>query len=437
MNFSWSKSLSQFPKRHPDLVSALILLTALLLIRAISEFNGLYGQDSHEYLRYSQRISKFFFSGPHPGDYHWPINYPLYGALFSLIFQSNMLTLQLISIVSLVLTIIYIRNLLGLVYSISSNYEIYVYLGITVIFSPFFLQSAFLVMSDMLAVFFTTAAIYHILKYARTIERKDFLLVIFFTTSAVMTRYVTIVVLTPALILFATHFFKKFNFTNLLLAILIALVCLSPHILIRGENATNFLENHLLVAWSAKNWFLSEFRNMEGYFNYRIPNLLYGFSNFFYPGFMFFGAPLFLLFRKKDWQSFATILLLASVLVYTLFLAGIPVQNMRFLLLTFPLVIVLMFPPFQRFVEKIIQTKLLLKFVIIAVIPIQAALIYKYSHPIWNLNQLEKNIAETLRDEQARPVYTFAIDVALRSYGVENRLVNLWLNEISRVDSTA
>ena len=63
-----------------------IVLPVLLLIgNLLAGFNGLYGQDSFEYLRYSRALHHYLSAGVLPGPFHWPLFYPLSGALLSFI----------------------------------------------------------------------------------------------------------------------------------------------------------------------------------------------------------------------------------------------------------------------------------------------------------------------------------------------------------------
>jgi len=68
------------------------------------------------------------------------------------------------------------------------------------------------------------------------------------------------------------------------------------------------------------------------------------------------------------------------------------------------------------------------------VILVQFALIYKYSLGIYRANQVEKEIAGTVLIYAERPIYTFAIDGALRCYGIDSDdIVNLWYDKLDSV----
>lgn len=416
----------------PIILWVVCLFGILILIRLLSGFNGLYGQDSYEYLRYSRRWFDFFTTGRHPGDYFWPVNYPFYGALLTLFIRDNILALQFISMISFVLTAVYLYRFIKLWHP-EREKPLLIYLCLVFVLSPFMFQSAFLVMSDMLALFFITAAVYHVLKYRQEFRRVDFLLAVFFSVSAVMTRYASAVVLFIPLLFLSFTFFRNFRLSNFLWGLLITALSLAPHFFIRQGHAAQFLTHNWLQSWSVKNWFFSEFTTIDGYQKYRFPNLIYALSNIYHPGFIFMGLLYLILMRKKFLNHSEKIILLASIGLYALFLAGIPFQNMRFLLATFPLVVVLYYLPFRKLFQWMAKRKAWATICITGVILIQSALIVKYSSGIYHANKLERTIAQSMLSYPSETIYTFAIDGALRAYGVKNPLINLWYERIGEV----
>jgi hypothetical protein len=437
MNIILPKKTNLLFDRNPNLVLGLILFSVLMTIRLISGFNGLYGQDSYEYLRYSRQLTCFFTKGISPGDYFWPVNFPLLGAVLSLIIKSNIFSLQLISMLSFVFAAFYTFKLINLFYP-DYGRESYLYLTLFLCISPYFFRSAFLIMSDMLAVFLTIGAVFHIFQYHVKFRRADFLLGIFFATTAIMTRYAAGVLLIYPVFLLGIGSFRRFRFSDLIWGVVILLLGLGPHILIKGTNAGAFLGHKWLSYWSLKNWFLSEFNTQDGYHNYRFPNIIYSLSNYFYPGFLFPGAVLIFFITKKQFKSKAFMRMVLMTLLFALFVAGFPTQNMRFLLLSFPLAITLVFPLFRRFRQRLPSNRLYPISLSIIVVLIQVTLIYKYSSGIYRDNQIEKEVAETVLKYSDRPIYTFAIDGALRCYGVDSDdVVNLWYDKLNIVKTHA
>ena len=76
----------------------------------------MYGQDGYEYLRYTKAIRIFILEGEHPGDYFWPLYYPIIGAILSLIISKTALALQLVSVLSLGISAVYLNKILTLLF---------------------------------------------------------------------------------------------------------------------------------------------------------------------------------------------------------------------------------------------------------------------------------------------------------------------------------
>ena len=114
------------------------------------------------------------------------------------------------------------------------------------------------------------------------------------------------------------------------------------------------------------------------------------------------------------------------LILYALFLEGIPFQNTRFLLLTFTVAVILFFPLFLRFYQLLLKSKVSIIIFVDLICIIQTGFIFKYSVGIYNASKLEREISEVIHSFHRQAIYTFAIDGALKTYGVKNRIINLW-----------
>ena len=101
---------------NKNLLSYLISTVIFFAVMFICKFNELYGQDSHEYLRYSRSLSLFFSKRKTLNNFFWPVYYPLLGAILSFITCRNILSFQLISLASFVFTIFYVKRNVSLIY---------------------------------------------------------------------------------------------------------------------------------------------------------------------------------------------------------------------------------------------------------------------------------------------------------------------------------
>ncbi|MEO8399864.1 MAG: hypothetical protein ABI550_08640 [Ignavibacteriaceae bacterium] len=431
-------SLSVFKKRDFKKFPAEYLLffcffLILITVKIITGFNGLYGQDSYEYLRYSEKLLKFFQTGENPGEFFWPILYPLCGAITAFLFGNISFMLQLISMFSIIGAAFYFIKLIKIIHPNFQKFAIlYTFLFFSL--SPVIFRSSLLVMSDSLSLFFTAGSIYHIIKFIKSIESKHLYLSVFFSLASVLTRYGNFVILLIPLLFLAATFIKHFNFKDLFISLIIGFILLLPHLLIHGSNSAKFLNHSWITTWSFSNFFKHYFDTIDGIQNYKFMNLIYTFSVFIHPAFLFCGIVFFVFIRKEDIEDKIKKILAFSVLLNSFFLAGVPFQNLRFLIPSFPLAAVLLFPAFRRLWHKFFYGK---KFIIISVIlfsAIQSVLIYKLSYEIFELNNLEKNITSSLKVyKSSRDIYTFYINGALENYKLPNRIFNLYNCDVNRI----
>ena len=78
-------------------ITILIGMPIFFIMYRILNFNGLYGQDAHEYYRYSLALANFLTGGPDTEPFFWPVLYPAIGAILSIVFP-NILSLQILSL---------------------------------------------------------------------------------------------------------------------------------------------------------------------------------------------------------------------------------------------------------------------------------------------------------------------------------------------------
>jgi hypothetical protein len=390
----------------------------------ITAFNGLYGQDSYEYLRYTKCLNEFFRSGANPGDYFWPIIYPLTGSVFSFVIPLPF-ALQFISVLSLVLAAIYIEKIIFLIFP-SERIWARLYVFLFFLLSPYMLRASLVVMSDSLSIFFVVAAWYYFEKYKRSVTSKSFLLFVLFFAAAIATRYAAFIVLLAPAIVIGIKFFKNFRFFSFLAALCIVVALFTPHFLIRSHNPLGFLYHEWVLSWSPLNFFRNKFNTIEGISSYSFFNLLYAFFNLLHPAIYFAGIVFLIVCLKIRWQikDMKIGALVSSIILYALFLAGIPFQNMRFLLLSFPLVVVALFPGYNV-IHKYLLKKEWLKYGIVFVLIVQLGLFYKVFNSFYTDNKTEKQVAAEMLKYSNSTLYTFSIDMALKSYGYKGNIINM------------
>jgi len=377
----------------------------------------------------------WFKSGTPPGHFFWPVNYPLYGAILTLVLGNPIFSLQFISILSLIFTFIYLARIIYLVYNNSANIPVIIYLATFFILSPFIFRAAIVDMSDLLCLFFITGFFFYSIAFKQQRAYRYFYLAVFFGASAVMTRYGAIVILIVPSIFMLNDLQKRFKVLGVATGILILSLCIAPHFILHRDEPTSFLLHPWLTNWNLKNLFLMNFDTPDGEAQYTVINILYSFSGLVFPGFIFAGIFfLAILLRKRGNITGSVRTIIISYIAYSLFLGGIPFQNMRFILLAFPHVLILFYPSYRQIFNLITkQSKLVQYSVFMLVLLVQFALIYRAFVPFYNENKEERAIALYLKGISPFTIYTLDLEGALHSYNIINPIQNLYYHELDSI----
>lgn len=403
-----------------------------IFIRFILGFDGLYGQDAYEYLRYTEALKKFMLNGTSPGDYFWGIYYPLTGSLLSLITNNSTLALQLISFVSLVILVVLVEKIIVTIYKVKINKIIsFLFVGL----SPILLTMSFLVMSDMMASCLILASFYYFIQYLENNKEHHFLIGIGLSTIAILTRYVEVLIVFPILIYLLIALIKNRKFKSVFLAILIfVLICL-PHFLIRTNDSLKFINHSWLTTWNIANLFQNHFETVDGIAQYEYINLAYCLFPFYYKYFFVFGGIiiLFTLFFNRTKITKYQLLLLVTIIIYIIFIGGISFQNNRFLIPVIPLILVLFYPSFQ----KLFQKKNLVYYLFLPIILIQLYYFKNYGQLYYTRNKLEQQIYQILKPYEGNTLYSFDIDIALQGRQMNFEFHNLFLEKFTNFKKNA
>ena len=334
-------------KKYYNLKSLILLSPVLffLIARFVTGFNGLYGQDSHEYYRYSRAITNFFETGNSPGDYFWPVYYPILGSILGFV-VGNLFSLQFISALSLSGSLYFLFRIMKEIFIKKQNISVYIL--ITFLLSPLVFRNSLVVMSDLLTIFFITGSFYFFIDYLHKTEYKQLIFFSVFFTLAILTRYAAVVVLVIPAVVIIHQIVKNRKYSHLLISFAVVIILSTPHILIREAGSIEFLRHSWLQDWSLTNFFKNSFITTEGTQHYRFPNLIYVFSSLFFPTYLVFGLVLLVLSERNLPKNRFWLISVFIVLLNAFFLAGIPFQNQRYLLLSYPFVVISLFPGFER-----------------------------------------------------------------------------------------
>ena len=426
--------------RSYSLLSAELVLIVLLSSVAIAfHFNGLYGQDAHEYLRMMREMQDVFFHGGKMSHTIFPVMYPLIGFFLYEITGNDFIAMQLISIISFAIAFHFLKKLLSLMYA--EGKATIIYLSLFFALSPYVLRFSVLSMSDMLCMMFISVATFYATTFFVQKKNSGAALSFIFCLSAVATRYAAIIIIIPILIFVSWNLIRRKQWLFLFLSLVLAIIPLLPDLLLRnrllffqfsGERFFNDYGSNI-YSWSVLNFFRRNFLNADGWQHYTVWNILYTISNIIHPAFLFAGVAFLFFVKKKDFSSPLIILFTVIVCLYALVIAGFPYQNNRYLLQTFPFVMVIFFPAFIRCHQKFFKKKEIRISIFSMVAALQLFLFFYSSKALYQLNQTEQEIAVALRKFPNQTIYTCSINGALQSYHVQNTIVDLYSEKIDEV----
>jgi hypothetical protein len=397
-------------------------------------FNGLYGQDAHEYLRQSRAIFDVWQSLPappaSPGDTEFAKAYPLAGALMRLATGNALLAIQLVSWLSAALALYFFVRLLHLLSPGARVDSRWAFAGLGLAASPVFFRAGMTVMSDGLGLALLLVALFYGL---RSLEEKRFWdpsLAVLACMGALGTRYALAALLFIPALYIGYEWVCGRRWRALAPA---AVVFVAGVVLFVMYSTASPWQHSLLQDWSVSHLPARSFQNVSGAIQYVLPNVLYLLFPLAHPGFCLALPGLFFLFKKTDLALPSKRLLAVSIGGYLLFLGGLPHQNLRYLLPAYALLLLLMFPAWDRlYCYGFLFFPRLTRWVLGTALALQLFFCGWYWRPVWLRNQLEQTIA---REIQAlappdRVIYTFDLDVALRSYLPGRRFQNLWERRI-------
>ena len=398
-------------------------------------FDGLYGQDSHEYYRYAGEVQAFFLGGERPGPFFWPVGYPLAIALLGVLGVEPGVAGQCLSALGLAGAFLFMRRTLcSLPNSIPAAATVYPLL--CVVSAPYVLRSGVLVMSDALCLGAMAGAVYFCTRLCREYQTRWFVAGWLWAGVAVAIRFPSMVMLVVPLGVAVFLALKTGRWRDLFLGLLVFGVCWIPHVFFRAGGMLEFLDHGLLSGWSPLNWFAASFDGVDGLRSYRFPNLVFCFSTLFHPGFgVVFPVLLFFVrwadFRRKEvWGC------LFGFLCTVAFLAGLPFQNSRVLMPTVILLLPVLYPAFLRVWGRVSNQRTI-GFLTGLILVTQGALFALSFRRVVVENQTERTIAARLHALPPRPLYTFAMDPALRSRQVPNEVRSIFTHRYTHFESGA
>ena len=316
------------------LMMGLFALSLALRVAFAVGFDGLYGQDPYAYYNYAQTLRLSL--GQSLPAFFWPLGYPALLALGFTLFGQSAITAQAISLFlgALLAPMIYV-----MARQIGTRSMGACAAALIMTFCGQAIQSSFVVMADIPALFWSILSALLLLHYLHTYQRRWLWLAALTLAVACVTRwlYLVLIPVWGAALLSNWH---GLRWRETLSAGFAAALILLPQMAVSLHSPYPVLDHAWVEGWSPANYLRSEFNNVDGHFAYDQIN-----AQFYAHPYTdaYFLAPIFTPFmvvglwsiRRK--RLYLLLLLGWGVLPY-LFLAGIPYQNIRFPLIVMPAV---------------------------------------------------------------------------------------------------
>lgn len=412
-------------------VFALLLLLAGLSY--LLDFNGLYGQDAHEFLRQSRELLRRLQGMPPApggmGDAEMAGGYPLLGALLQLSGMGAIPAMQILVWGSAACAL-WLFELNLRVLSPGARVESRWAFGVLALaLAPFFLRAGLSVMSDIPGLALLLASLFFALRVFE-LERYEYAAgFAVFAVLTVNTRYALAALLAIPALALALELWRARQFRWSLLAVVAGAFTFLPFLWVKSGVPQGPLAHSLLRDWSLFNLFRASFTQASGTVHNFLPNIIYLLYPLAHPGFCLTLPALFLLGRRTDATLYAKRLLLLSTLLYLLFLGGLSHQNHRYLLPAYSILLLLFFPAWDRFFSYGLYFFKRLTYALLGL-----TLLCQVFFSVWHIrpllarNQLEKEVAEILSDvlPPEAEVFAFDLDIALQTYLPGVRFHNLW-----------
>ncbi|MBK8555269.1 MAG: glycosyltransferase family 39 protein [Lewinellaceae bacterium] len=425
-----------YATRFPNIPSWFPAILGGLILAVVSwglDFNGLYGQDAHEYLRQSRNLLATFHGAPQApvqmGDAEMAGGYPLAGALLCMLGLDVLLALRLVSMLAAIGSVWLFERNLKLISPGARLQGRVSYSLLLLLLAPVFFRAGIAVMSDMLGLMLVLAVFQQMLTALDRGSLGPLIWAAFLAGLAVVTRFSMAVLLFPALLVAALQLIRMGHRMALFWMLLAGLIGLSPHYYLKMGLAGHVFDHSMFRLWSIGNFWTGTFENANGMARYTLPNILYVLFPLMHPGFCLLLPGLLLLSKKTDWLLPAKRMLLISLTVYLFFLAGIPHQNLRYLLPAYAILLLLLFPAWDRMVSygEFFFPKIAFTLLTLTLLVQLAGNVYLL-RPMVQRAAMERTMANDLRTvlPDGAQVYGFDVDIALQSYLPNLHWHNLW-----------
>lgn len=397
----------------------------------INGYDGLYGQDAYAHLNYARDLQAFFRDGQPLGAYQWPRLYAFLGALWPL--GNPQFWMQCLSIGSagafLAFTIQWLRKMLP---AMAASAWLAPLTFAMVGCSPLLLRNSISIMADSPSLACSAAALLAGATYQAGGKWWHLALAGLGTGASIALRYPAALVMLPMGLIWAWEVLRRRDFLAALGFLAMACLPMLPQLILPAavnEGLDQPFRHQHFIQWRLGNFLGRSFVQMDGYNAYPFPNLVAALSMFWHPRSLGLGC-LSLLALPFIWRKLPRVHWpsVAAILVNTIFLAGIPFQNPRFLLPELPFVALLLLPIGVWAWENWLKGNRLRQFAFLGILVVNLGLGYLATRQFFQLNRLERTMAAELkaRHKPGQQLFELSLQPMLRARDVPQRDCSMW-----------
>ncbi|MBK8340725.1 MAG: glycosyltransferase family 39 protein [Flavobacteriales bacterium] len=400
-----------------------------------SGYQGLNGQDAHDYLRIAKAWAAWGQGGTRPVMAEHPHGYPMLGAAIGKVFGSELWGLRILSAAGLVLLLVVFHNLLYRAFPEARWIGPFLLLGFAV--APFLLRYALVVMSDVPAIALLALSFHATVRWIAQHRAMWLLVAVCAAALAVCMRLAAV----PMVLLLAVAWVQGGSEGRVVRwRIAIAALAVGGLVLwwaLPLQRIQAAIAGSPLAEWSLLNLFRREQVSDDGVLRYAVPNIAYVLGVAVHPGFLPMGPLLLPFLRRRDLYPAHARLALVLLAGYLLFIAGMPFQNDRVLLMAQPFALVLLFPTFERAMDFLLAKGIRAGWVVMVLALVQSGLFVRAILPFMHQAQVERELADRIADLRAPRIYTHGMGAALHTWCPGTPVTELWYKEIDRFEAGA
>lgn len=405
-----STSLSLYRFRLTD-TSLLAVITLLwVLVRVITGFSGIYEEDSHAYIQLTEAIVAYFKTGFPVPQNGWPAGYPLVGSFLAVLGVPVSWSLQLVSLVSWLALGGYMSWNAGVVHhDISAARR--VSFSVLILLTPFIAQYSMRCMAEMLSMLCVAGAFFHTTAYAQGRRGPHIIFAGIWMVFGWYTKYAVLPLWLPLLPWMGVHSWKRKEFIWPLIAFVISAGIYFVIYWITGYSISVATANSWFQGWSFENFVRAIHITPDGVQPNPLPNVLHIFFLLIHPYFYLWALPALWLVRKVELKH--AVWHLAGLVLYLFFIAGIPTQNLRYLLPAAPTLGLILIPALERGFFVFLKWHWRAKLIFALMAALLFSLTLYSSRPGLLREQLEQDAVAALRKYPVHTIYTTKLNHAL------------------------